>query len=164
MGSYDSDEESSLSEGAQAEASFKSSILRCILNVKATGSFATFDALESFVNPGISVEKVGPIRLPLSKNDAKALVRVSRKAPFGKGRQTLVDDSVRKTWEIDPSQVVFSNKAWQACIGRITRQVSKELGVAGGPEGVRADFYKMLLYEQGAMFKAHKECVASSAI
>jgi hypothetical protein len=86
------------------------------------------------------------------------LIRASRQAPFGKANQTLVDETVRKTWEIDGNKVSFSNKAWHGWLEGVIRTVAEDLGIAG-PNSVRAELYKMLLYEKGAMFKPHKEYV-----
>ena len=52
-----------------------------------------------------------------------------------------------------------NSKRWQISLDWIVAKVAKELGVPGGSHNVRAEFYKMLLYEGGAMFKAHKEFV-----
>ena len=154
---YQDDRDSSESEDQLTE--LKSLILDRISDVHSTGSFATFKCLESFVLPGISVDNAGAIRLPLSSGDAQTIIRVSCRAPFGKGNQTLIDESVRKTWEIDGSKVSFSNKAWQGWLDGVVRKAAKDLGVAGGPNSVQAELYKMLLYEKGAMFKPHKEYV-----
>lgn len=134
-----------------------SSIYDCISDVHAAGSFATFGSLDNFVLPGVVVDEIGAIRLPLSSDDAHSLIRVSRQAPFGKGNQTLIDETVRKTWEIDGSKVSFSNKAWHAWLDGVVQKAAEELGVAASPNSVRAELYKMLLYEKGAMFKPHKE-------
>lgn len=69
----------------------------------------------------------------------------------------MVDESVRKTWEMAACKVQFLNERWQSCLDRIVERVARELGVADGSVNVRAEFYKMLLYEKGAMFKAHKD-------
>lgn len=97
------------------------------------------------------------MRLPLSEDDANILVQASHKAPFGKGTETVVDESVRKTWEIDAGKIKFLNKGWQRCLDRTVEHVARELGIADGSIHVRAEFNKMLLYEKRAMFKAHKE-------
>ena len=152
---YEDDRDTSRSEDQLAE--LKSLILDRISDVNSTGSFATVKCLENFVLPGISVDNAEAIRLPLSSHDAQTLIRVSRQAPFGKGNQTLVDEAVRKTWEIDGSKVSFSNKAWHGWLDGVVKKAAEDLGVAGGPNSVRADLYKMLLYEKGAMFKPHKE-------
>lgn len=55
-------------------------------------------------DPDIFVQDVGPIGLPLSESQAKALIAKAHQAPFGKGSSTIVDTSVRNTWEINPDQ------------------------------------------------------------
>lgn len=55
-------------------------------------------------NPGLEVEGVGQIELPLSHDSAPALIEVCNQAPFGKGSSTLVDKQVRDTWEVDASK------------------------------------------------------------
>lgn len=71
----------------------------------------------------------------------------------------MVDESVRKTWQIDAGEIQFLNQAWQRCLDQTVEHVTRELGIAGGSINVRAEFYKMLLYEAGAMFKPHQELV-----
>lgn len=72
----------------------------------------------------------------------------------------MVDETVRKTWEIDGSRVSFSNQAWHGWLDdRVVRTAAENLGVASDPSCIRAELYKMLLYEEGAMFKPHKEYV-----
>ena len=41
--------------------------------------------------PGLEVDGLGTVGLPLSKAQARALIRRCRQAPYGKGTQTLVD-------------------------------------------------------------------------
>ena len=135
----------------------KTTLLSRIAKIRSAGSFATSGSSATFVLPGIVVEDVGQVRLPLSSRDAQSLIQASRKAPFGKGNQTLVDETVRKTWEIDGSKVTFLNNAWDDWLDEIVTTVVEELGVVCGPTDVRAELYKMLLYETGAMFKPHKE-------
>ena len=52
-------------------------------------------------DPGIEVEGLGAIKLPLKPAMAKKLVARCHAAPYGKGTQTLVDERVRKTFELD---------------------------------------------------------------
>ena len=156
-----SDEDSS-SYDDQWTGLIKQSMRNQISKIHSAGSFATFGRLETCSLPGIRVDGVGPIRLPLSTQDAQALIGASRRAPFGMGRETVVDETVRKTWEIEGDKVVFKNKAWQGWLKNVVRRVTQELGVAAGPDSVRAEFYKMLVYEEGAMFKPHKEYVEYS--
>ncbi|KAL8669092.1 MAG: hypothetical protein Q9168_006301 [Polycauliona sp. 1 TL-2023] len=89
--------------------------------------------------------------------DAQALAQASQKAPFGKGNETVVDETVRKTWQIDAANVRILNKDWQVCLDRILTRVAEGLGIAGGPSSICAKLHKMLLYEEGAMFKPHQD-------
>ena len=128
-----------------------------ISEIHSTGSFATFGVIDGFIHPGISVDSIGIVGLPLSKQDADALILMTQKAPFGKGTETLIDESFRKTWQFDEANIQFLNKKWQDCLDRIVKRVAGELGVPGESTNVRAELYKMLLYEKGARFRAHKE-------
>ena len=119
---------------------------------------STGGILDNFTNPGISIDAIDDVRIPLSAQDARILIEKSRRAPFGKGSETLVDVSVRRTWEIDAARVHFHNERWQHCLNHIVEKVARELGLPRGRE-VYAELYKMLLYEEGAMFKAHQELV-----
>ena len=107
--------------------------------------------------PGVCVDE-RRVELPLSKDgDAPPLVKLSRQASFGMGNQTLVDETVRKTWEIDADRITFKNPAWSGWVDGIVRKVAVDLGVVAGSDNVQAELHKMLLYEEGAMFKPHKE-------
>ena len=68
--------------------------------------------------------------------DAQSLIQASRKALFGKNNQTLVDETVRRTWEIDSSKVMFLNSAWRGWLGETIKTVVEGLGVVGGLNSV----------------------------
>lgn len=161
MSGYESDnsrEDCELSQsGDKYEDPLKRLVLQHILSVESSGSFATSRTYKEYVQPGISVDGVGRIGLPLSHSDAKSLIKVSRQASCGKGTKTVIDNKVRETWEIDGDKVCFENKAWESWFQGVVQQVARELRVAGGAENVKAELYKMLIYEDGAMFKPHKE-------
>ena len=108
-------------------------------SVKHTGSFSTFGFNEQFALPSVRVDGIGAIRLPLSCEAAQALIKVSRQAPFGKGSETIVDTSVRDTWEIDGEKISFEKVAWQPWLADVLVKVIDELGVAGT---VTAQLYK----------------------
>ncbi|EXJ81805.1 hypothetical protein A1O1_07870 [Capronia coronata CBS 617.96] len=131
--------------------------LDCLDGIHSAGSFATSDHNVEHIHPGLVVKGIGPIRFPLSHEDANALIRASRRAPFGKGRETLVDETVRKTWEIDGKELSFGNAGWDSWLDRVLENVSKGLGIPGSAGRVRVELYKLLVYEEGAFFKAHKD-------
>ena len=122
-----------------------------------TGSFATSGSLPHSANPGLYVHGLGLIGLPLSERLAVELAGICHQAPFGKGRKTVVDTTVRKTWELNPSLFEIRNPAWQECVKTAVQSVGKELGIVGGMSSISAQLYKMLLYEKGAFFERHTE-------
>ena len=72
------------------------------------------------------------------------------------GSETIVDASVRRTWQLAPDDFELRNPKWPPLIQKVTEQVARELGFTDGAT-VSAQLYKLLLYEEGAMFKRHKE-------
>lgn len=68
------------------------------------GSFAfnkTYDA----PNPALELQGLGTVGVPLGPVGAGAIKSVAHQAPFGMGEQTIVDTTVRDTWEMDAATV-----------------------------------------------------------
>ena len=120
------------------------------------GSFATSGFLPA-INPGLSIAGLGKVGLPLSDRDAAELCRICHQAPFGKGSETFVDTSVRKTWELNADQVAFRNPFWRKIEEQAVANATEQLGIIDGPATIRAELYKLLLYEPGAFFETHRE-------
>ena len=109
------------------------------------------------MDPGLHIEGVGPTSLPLRIHDADAIKRIGTQAPFGRGSETIVDTSFSNTIELDANHFELQNPAWSAELTAIVSELCRELGCDDSPRGIKAELYKMLLYEQGAMFKPHTE-------
>ncbi|OIW30426.1 hypothetical protein CONLIGDRAFT_699866 [Coniochaeta ligniaria NRRL 30616] len=131
----------------------KQKLQACLDEIEAAGDFATFHRHPAFVNPGLTIQGDRRITLPLSQGDAKAIKTACRRAPFGQGDRTIVDTSVRNTWELHPSAFQLANPAWESYFTTILRQAADGLGLCG----VKAQIDKLLLYEQGSFFKRHKD-------
>ena len=108
----------------------------------------------SVVDPGLTVEGLGPITLPLKPRMAKPLIACCHVAPYGKGTQTLVDTTVRNTHELNPDQFRVS-AAWDAAMTDVVRSVADELGLP--PDQLEARLYKLLIYEKGGFFLPHRD-------
>ncbi|KAH6845820.1 hypothetical protein B0I37DRAFT_356246 [Chaetomium sp. MPI-CAGE-AT-0009] len=108
-------------------------VLLALDDIKHQGSFAGFGSLQ-----GTDLDQLG----------------FCRQAPFGKGSDTIVDTSVRNTWELDASQFRFYSDIWARTVERCIGFAKKELGITSP---IIADPYKMLIYEKGAMSKAHTD-------
>ena len=57
----------------------------------------------------MNIDGIGTVGLPLSARDAAGLKEYAEQAPFGMADRTVVDKSVRDTWEIDGGIVSLSN-------------------------------------------------------
>src|SRR6516162_1856 len=69
------------------------------------------------VDPGIEVDGLGAVKLPLKPAMAKKLVGRCRVAPYGKGTQTLVDRKVRNTLDLHPKEFRLSQE-WNSAVAR----------------------------------------------
>src|SRR5215467_8379915 len=70
-----------------------------------------------------TVTGAGPISLPVKAPQAKRMIAVARPARFGRGEQTLMDLSVRDTWEIAPDQVTLTGLDWGAILAEVRDQL-----------------------------------------
>ncbi|KAJ7508332.1 hypothetical protein B0H11DRAFT_2217634 [Mycena galericulata] len=123
------------------------------------GKYAHSSVLQGAPLPGLSVEGMGTIGLPLSSRDAEALRSHAKQAPFGHGDKSVVDTSVRDTWEVPADAVKFTNPAWNKFIAdTVVKEVVQALGVSYSPAiAPRCELYKLLLYETGSHFSAHQD-------
>ena len=104
--------------------------------------------------PGLEVEGVGPVALPLLGFQAEQLIKTAELAPYGKGEETLVDPAVRRCWQIGPERVRFTGKHWRRTLDEIVARVGDGLGLTGP---VAAEFYKLLIYDRGGFFVGHRD-------
>lgn len=105
--------------------------------------------------PGLYVDKLGDIGLPLAAAEAKRLIKVCKQAPYGKGTETIVDTKVRKVWELDPQYFSLKNPKWETMIESILREIENRLGLPN--KTLAAHLYKLLVYEQGGFFLPHRD-------
>ena len=104
-----------------------------------SGSFATLGTLSDAAKPGILVESLGTIGLPLSERDASELCQRCYEAPLGKGTQSFVDRTVGKTWKLSPAHFRLRNPAWQSTLHDVTGKVAEELGLLERAEIICAE-------------------------
>lgn len=103
----------------------------------------------------------GAHRIPTAGVQAKAIAAAANLAPFGRGAATLVDTSVRNTWQLEPAAFSLTNPKWQATVESAVEAARQGLGVAGP---VTAHLYKLLLYEPGGFFVPHRCGFSISAV
>lgn len=106
------------------------------------------------VDPGLVVEGLGRVPVPLKRGTARSLIATCRVAPYGKGTQTLVDTRVRKTFELDPRKFRLGDE-WNSAIAERARLVAGSLGLPA--DRLEARLYKLLVYEKGGFFLRHRD-------
>jgi hypothetical protein len=104
--------------------------------------------------PRLEVEGVGPIALPLLPVQAEQLIATAERAPYGRGEDTLTDTKVRRTWQIGSERVRIGGRHWPGTLQTILLRAAEGLGVSGP---VDAEFYKLLVYDQGSFFVQHRD-------
>ena len=143
-------------------------------DLEFTGTISFSRTYPTAPNPVLDVEGLGTVGLPLSSRDAGAIKACAEQAPFGMADQTVVDKTVRDTWEIDGykvfflpfcslgqalikpplllSQVNFMSAAWQPFFEGVIRDICQTLGVNIDASKPRCELYKLLLYETGSQY------------
>lgn len=134
-------------------SSIGATLLERLESVERPGDFCTGGLRTIFV-PAIDVDGVGRIALPLLPAQAEALIAIAEVAPYGRGADTIVDSSVRKTWQIDPGKVQVGGRHWHKTLADLVVDVADGLGVT---DPIAADFYKLLIYDAGSFFVGHRD-------
>ena len=62
--------------------------------------------------PGLVVNGVGAIGLPLTEIQAVKLSKRCEDAPFERGAVTIVDKLVRNTFQLSPATFKITNPSW----------------------------------------------------
>ena len=118
------------------------------------GSFCASGS-EPAILPGLEVDGIGPIGLPLTTKQAKELARLGTQAPYGKGEKTLVDRSVRRVRRLEPGRFALTNPGWKPFLERVVGRVQAELGLEA--QKLEAHRHDLLLYEPGGFFLPHRD-------
>ena len=124
-----------------------------LTTVRQPGTFYVAGTESTFA-PGLAVQGVGPIALPLLPVQAEQLIAVAERAPYGRGSETLTDVGVRRTWQIAPQHVKITGRRWPSTLQSIVTRVAEGLGIAGP---IDADLYKLLIYDKGSFFVPHRD-------
>ncbi|WP_237478196.1 2OG-Fe(II) oxygenase [Lichenibacterium dinghuense] len=128
-------------------------LARLLDGIERPGDFSV-GGLCDLLAPHLEIDGVGTVALPLLPIQAEQIVAVAERAPFGRGEQTLVDTSVRRTWQIGTGLVSIAGAGWARTLAGIVESAAEGLGVDGP---VRAEFYKLLVYDVGGFFAGHRD-------
>jgi hypothetical protein len=122
--------------------------------VRQPGDFFVSGTVEMPM-PRMEVEGAGVLSFPVPGAQIANIVGKAERAPYGRGRDTIVDTSVRNVWQIAPGKIKIGGKSWAANFEAILSKVRAGLGC--GDAMVSAELYKLLVYDRGGFFLAHRD-------
>lgn len=128
-------------------------LLTALANLTGTGHFHSAGNAPFFF-PGLQVKGLGEIAFPLPAAQAKELIALAEEAPFGMGTRTVLDESIRKCWQIDAASFSFKSPQWKKFLQQTLATIREDLGITGT---ISASPYKFLIYGKDGHFKAHKD-------
>jgi hypothetical protein len=138
----------------KAPAAIQERLLEILRKVDRPGSICVSRDLPVTM-PGLEVDGLGAIRLPLGESQARELIGRCSQAPYGKGTETLVDTNVRRVWELEPARFKLTNPKWDELVSTITEETRVALGLEESELAAR--LYKLLVYEKGSFFLSHRD-------
>jgi hypothetical protein len=121
--------------------------------IRRPGDFYASGAID-LLPPAIEIDGFGPLALPVLPDQATRLIACAEQAPFGRGEETIIDATVRRSWQIAPERVRIAGKRWTATLEAIVARAVQGLGV---DDSVDAEFYKLLVYDAGGFFVNHRD-------
>ncbi|OWZ15289.1 hypothetical protein PHMEG_00011107 [Phytophthora megakarya] len=105
--------------------------------------------------PGLFVTGLGDISVPLCTEQAEKLVAKCEKSPFGRKLDTMMDENIRKSWQLAPDQVEIRNPLWHTGMKKLSETIAGRLGYKGVP--MQCKLYKLLVYGEGGHFVKHQD-------
>ena len=105
--------------------------------------------------PRVIVEGAGELSFPVPEAQVEALIAAAERSPYGKGAETVLDTSVRDSWQIDAADVRLDGRAWPDSLAKIMDMVAAGLGLPA--ERLGAELYKLLVYRPGGFFAEHRD-------
>ena len=106
-------------------------------------------------HPGLEIKGIGNIAFPLLPKQAEQIIERCEPAPFGRGEETIIDQNVRKTWQLSPKYFSLQNVHWRLAIYQACNQIAQDLGLKDAL--IKADLYKLLVYSKGCFFTPHRD-------
>lgn len=132
-----------------------------LAGVKRAGDFFVSGALELPL-PKVEVAGVGTLSFPVLEGQVSAIIQQAERAPYGRGQETIVDTSVRRVWQLSPDKLRIGGKSWAKSFASILSEVIVGLGC--DETTVSADLYKLLVYDSGGFFLAHRDTEKSDGM
>ncbi|GGF94355.1 MULTISPECIES: 2OG-Fe(II) oxygenase [Cysteiniphilum] len=104
----------------------------------------------------VNVNKIGRLVYPLTAEIIQSLIALAEPAKYGLKEQTILDESVRKVWEIKPTKFKILKMGWRKGFEPLLDRIKRDLGLPD-ETGLSVDLHNMLVYEPGCFFKPHQD-------
>lgn len=125
-----------------------------LATVRRPGDFCVEASFETPM-PRLEVDGVGGLSFPVPETQTQQLIARASRAPYGRGEETILDESVRRVWQLPPASVRLGGKSWGKTFAQIMAKVADGLGCADTP--ISAELYKLLVYDEGGFFAPHRD-------
>lgn len=97
------------------------------------------------------------LRLPVTRNALRSLIRTNyvQKSPLENTTEAnVINEDVRKSWELQPNQILQKNKRWAHEVNKIKPHIKEDLGLQ--KDKIRFTLHKILIYDTGSHYAPHK--------
>ncbi|HUF62930.1 MAG TPA: hypothetical protein VMN36_12705 [Verrucomicrobiales bacterium] len=128
-------------------------IVKALEAIRGTGRFHS-TGVRPVALLGLRLGREEELAFPLPRAQAAAIKARAEPAPYGRGEETIHDEKVRKCWQVDASKLKWKRPEWDRLLSGIVSSVASDLGIDGK---VKAEPYKLLLYEKGGFFRPHRD-------
>jgi hypothetical protein len=105
-------------------------LIGVLKEARRPGSWFASGAIEVPM-PAVEVKGFGMLSFPVPPAQARDLIAAAgERAPYGKGDETLVDEAVRKVWQISPARVKIHGKRAAGLLVAVARLRGPSAGAA----------------------------------
>lgn len=122
---------------------------RLLDKVETTGPFFASESVESAINPGLEIQGIGPIGLPVSPDAAEAMLRACHRRPVPE--HALLDGQTAESYELDYGQFFCRNPRWHRQVSLFAKEGIAKLGITE-PDDVRVRPEKLIAFREGSFF------------
>jgi hypothetical protein len=104
----------------------------------------------------IKINKIGALNYPLSEDQIMELIAQAKPALFGWKDKTLLDEKIRKVWQVPKNKVKIGTKQWSKKFTKVLEEFKQGLGLPKESR-LEADLHSLLVYEPGCFFNGHRD-------
>ncbi|KAL4792669.1 hypothetical protein BDV19DRAFT_249128 [Aspergillus venezuelensis] len=123
---------------------------RIVDTTPLTGAFCATNSSDVILNPGLEIDGVGPVGLPVSPSCVEAIARVATPCLIPEG--IVGADQGSGVFELSRDVFRCRNPAWKVQLSIFVKDAIAAFGLATTQFEVRAEAHKCLLWKDGSSF------------